>query len=144
VKVRELSGQVLLGTGLSSADSVRLDRRSTDRDHDLVLGGTMAPYQWTINGKTFSDAELLQVVQGERVRLRFVNQSMMFHPMHVHGHTFAMAKGGARKDTVIVRPMTTVDVDLEADNPGQWATHCHNIYHAETGMMTALSYRSGE
>ena len=68
--------------------------------------------------------------------------SMMFHPMYVHGHTFALVRGGARKDTVIVRPMQTVEVDLDADNPGQWATHCHNIYHAETGMMTTLSYRT--
>ena len=62
--------------------------------------------------------------------------------MHVHGHTFALTAGGTRKDTVIVRPMQTVEVDLQADNPGQWATHCHNIYHAEAGMMTTLSYRA--
>ena len=54
----------------------------------------------------------------------------------------ALVRGGARKDTVIVRPMQTVEVDLDANNPGQWATHCHNIYHAETGMMTTLSYQS--
>lgn len=144
VKVRELSGKVLLGTALSAVESARLDRRSADRTHDLVLGGTMAPYRWTINGKTFPDIDPLRLIQGERVRLRFVNQSMMFHPMHVHGHTFALRSGGARKDTVIVRPMATLDVDLEADNPGQWATHCHNIYHAETGMMTTLSYQAQE
>jgi FtsP/CotA-like multicopper oxidase with cupredoxin domain len=144
VKVRELSGKVLLGTALSAVESARLDRRSADRTHDLVLGGTMAPYRWTINGKTFPDTDPYRLIQGERVRLRFVNQSMMFHPMHVHGHTFALRSGGARKDTVIVRPMATLDVDLEADNPGQWATHCHNIYHAETGMMTTLSYQAQE
>jgi FtsP/CotA-like multicopper oxidase with cupredoxin domain len=143
-QVRELSGKVRLGTGLSAAESVRLDRRSADRSHNLVLGGSMAPYRWTINGKAFPDADPLRLTQGERVRLRFVNQSMMFHPMHVHGHTFALTQGGARKDTIIVRPMATLDVDLEADNPGQWATHCHNIYHAETGMMTTLSYQAQE
>jgi FtsP/CotA-like multicopper oxidase with cupredoxin domain len=67
---------------------------------------------------------------------------MMFHPMHVHGHTFALHGNGVRKDTVIVRPMQSLVVDLEAGNPGQWATHCHNIYHAESGMMTTLSYRA--
>lgn len=142
VQVRELAGKVLLGPDLSPADAVRLDRRSPDRRLDLVLAGTMAPYRWTLNGKTFPDTEPLQVVQGERVRLRFINQSMMFHPVHVHGHTFALTRGGARKDTVIVRPMQVLEVDLDADNPGQWATHCHNVYHAETGMMTALSYRT--
>ena len=102
----------------------------------------MAPYRWTINGTTFPDAEPLDISEGDRVRLRFVNHSMMFHPMHVHGHTFALAGSGVRKDTVVVRPMETLEVDLEADNPGQWAAHCHNIYHAEAGMMTTLSYRA--
>ena len=140
--VPELSGQTLLGTDLSVGDSVRFDRRSTDRRHDLVLGGSMGPYRWTLNGNTFPDTEPLPVVQGERIRLRFVNQTMMFHPMHVHGHTFALTHRGTRKDTVIVRPMQAVEVDIDADNPGQWATHCHNIYHAETGMMTSLSYQA--
>ena len=66
---------------------------------------------------------------------------MMFHPMHVHGHTFA-CPGRARKDTVIVRPMQPLAVDLDADNPGPWMTHCHNLYHAEAGMMIALDYRT--
>ena len=70
----------------------------------------------------------------------------MFHPMHVHGHTFAVTgaagTSGARKDTVIVTPKQTVTVDLDATNTGQWMTHCHNIYHAETGMMINLAYRA--
>jgi FtsP/CotA-like multicopper oxidase with cupredoxin domain len=139
----ELSGRILLGSDLDPVESSRLDTRSVDRQHTLLLAGSMAPYRWTINGKTFPDAEPLTVEQGERVRLRFANHSMMFHPMHVHGHTFGVVDGGARKDTVIVRPMQSLDVDLDADNPGQWAAHCHNIYHAESGMMTTLSYRSG-
>lgn len=79
--------------------------------------------------------------QGERVRLRLTNHSMMFHPMHVHGHTFALATTGLRKDTVSVLPMQSVEIDLDADNPGEWMAHCHNIYHAERGMMIQLSYR---
>jgi FtsP/CotA-like multicopper oxidase with cupredoxin domain len=138
----ELAGKIILSTDLTAADAVRLKTKDVDRTHDLVLSGSMAPYRWTLNGKTFPDADPLQVEAGQRVRLRFQNRSMMFHPMHVHGHTFGLVKGGARKDTVIVRPMQTVEVDLDANNPGKWATHCHNIYHAETGMMTTLSYRS--
>ncbi|HEX6937301.1 MAG TPA: multicopper oxidase family protein [Actinomycetes bacterium] len=141
VRPTELNRQTLLGNDLTAEDDVRLDRRRVDRAHDLVLGGSMMPYRWTINGKTFPDGEPLEVEQGERVQLRFANASMMFHPMHVHGHTFAVANGGARKDTVIVRPMERVLVELDATNPGQWMTHCHNIYHAETGMMISLSYR---
>ena len=67
----------------------------------------------------------------------------MFHPVHLHGHTFALTDrtgSGIRKDTVNVLPMQTVTLDLQADNPGQWMTHCHNAYHAELGMMAILSY----
>jgi FtsP/CotA-like multicopper oxidase with cupredoxin domain len=138
----ELDRQVLNTAVLSAADPVRLAERRPDRTHRLVLGGAMMPYRWTINGAGFHDAAPLLVRHGERVRLRFVNRTTMFHPMHVHGHTFAVTGGGARKDTVIVTPNQTVTVDLDATNPGQWMTHCHNIYHAETGMMINLAYRA--
>ncbi|MGY0389160.1 multicopper oxidase family protein [Nocardioides sp. WG-D5] len=139
--VRELDRQVLLGTDLAAADGVRLGSRSIDRKLDAVLGGGMMSYRWTINGAAFPDTDPLEVAQGERVRLRVRNTSMMFHPMHLHGHTFALAGSGVRKDTVVVRPHQSLEVDLQADNPGQWALHCHNVYHAETGMMTVLSYQ---
>lgn len=142
VRPAELYGQVITAMDLVAAEGARLREATVDRRHDLLLSGSMAPYRWTINGETFKDAEALEVHQGERVQLRFRNMSMMFHPMHVHGHTFALQGSGVRKDTVIVRPMQSVVVDLQASNPGQWATHCHNIYHAEAGMMTTLSYRS--
>ena len=141
VRPAELQGQVLLGTQLRASEAARLATRSVDRTHVLRLAGAMSPYEWTINGRTFPKSRPLPIVQGERVRLRFTNHSMMFHPMHLHGHTFAVSGGGPRKDTVIVRPMETVDVEFEADNPGQWVSHCHNIYHAERGMMITLSYR---
>jgi FtsP/CotA-like multicopper oxidase with cupredoxin domain len=138
----ELAGKVALSTDLTAADAVRLPAKRVDRPHDLRLSGSMAPYRWTINGRSFPDGDPLPIEAGQRIRLRFQNMSMMFHPMHVHGHTFALVRGGARKDTVIVRPMKTVEVDLDANNPGQWAAHCHNIYHAETGMMTMLDYEA--
>jgi FtsP/CotA-like multicopper oxidase with cupredoxin domain len=138
----ELDRQVLLTGTLRAADAVRLADRDVDRTHRLILGGAMMPYRWTINGATFDQSEPLLVRQGERVRLQFVNRTTMFHPMHVHGHTFAVAGAGARKDTVIVLPNQTITVDLDATNPGQWMTHCHNIYHAETGMMINLAYQA--
>ncbi|MFG2042876.1 multicopper oxidase family protein [Dactylosporangium sp. NPDC048998] len=138
----ELDRTVTMTGVLRAAEQVRLDERRPDRTHRLELGGGMMPYRWTINGSTFDHATPLPVAQGERVRLRFVNRTTMFHPMHVHGHTFALAGGGARKDTVIVLPNQTVTVDLDAINPGQWMTHCHNLYHAETGMMINLGYRA--
>ena len=83
------------------------------------------------------------MAEGERLRLRIVNQTMMFHPIHLHGHTFQMVGDGtARKDTVNVLPMTTAEIDVAADNPGQWMLHCHNTYHLETGMATVFSYRA--
>jgi FtsP/CotA-like multicopper oxidase with cupredoxin domain len=120
-----------------------LPDRRPDRSHQLLLSGGMMGPQWTINGRTFPDAEPLPVRAGEWVRLVFGNQSMMFHPMHLHGHSFQVRQPGGlgpRKDTVIVRPMQQLAVDVAADNPGQWMVHCHNLYHQEAGMMTTLSY----
>jgi len=107
----------------------------------------MSSYRWTINGQGGEQSPPLEVHQGERVRLRIVNKTTMFHPLHVHGHTFQIVRpdteAGPRKDTVIVPPGQTVQVDLLATNPGQWLTHCHNLYHHMAGMMTTLSYRTG-
>lgn len=138
----ELDRRVTIANDFRAADRVRLPDRVPDRTHRLTLGGGMMPYRWTINGKTFDQAEPLLVKHGERVRLQVVNKTTMFHPMHVHGHTFALAGRGPRKDTVIVKPDQTVTLDLDATNPGQWMTHCHNIYHAEAGMMINLAYQA--
>ncbi len=140
--VAELGGTTVMSTDLRASNEVRLASRPVDTSHDVVLGGSMGAYRWTINGRTFDNAKPLQVREGERVRLRLRNATMMLHPMHVHGHTFALVDGGARKDTVIVPPMRQVDVELQADNPGQWVTHCHNAYHMAAGMMTTLSYQA--
>lgn len=137
----ELDRRVLLTHTLRAADSVALTGQRPDRVHRLVLGGSMTPYRWTINGVTFDHADPLLVERGERVRLEFVNRTTMFHPMHLHGHTFAVTGGGARKDTVIVTPHRTVAVDFDATNLGQWMTHCHNVYHGQAGMMANLAYR---
>jgi len=76
--------------------------------------------------------------------LTFNNTTTMWHPMHLHGHTFQMIKpdgsSGARKDTAIVLPKQQVSAALIADNPGIWMLHCHNTYHQEAGMMTSLNY----
>jgi FtsP/CotA-like multicopper oxidase with cupredoxin domain len=147
VRPAELDGRLLTVDDLRAVDAVALPSRNPDRTLDFRLAGDMATYRWTLNGRPFDadqvdDADY-QLREGERVRLRFENRSPMFHPMHLHGHTFQVQQPdgpGARKDTAIIRPMQTVTADFEADNPGQWALHCHNIYHAEAGMMTVLSY----
>lgn len=140
----ELDRRVLMAANLIADTRVALDRRTPDRTLRAILDGDMARYRWTINGRVTADAEPFNVRTGERVRLEFVNQSAMFHPMHLHGHTFGLVgstRPGARKDTVIVLPGQRRAVEFDTDNPGQWAMHCHNAYHAEAGMITTLSYR---
>jgi len=139
----ELGGQLVMAGTLRASEEVRLAAREPDRMHVMELGMDMSGYRWTINGQTYGQHDPLPMRQGERVRVRFVNRTMMFHPMHVHGHTFQVVNGsgtGPRKDTSMVLPMQAVEVDIEADNPGQWLVHCHNLYHGEAGMMTVMSY----
>jgi multicopper oxidase len=142
----ELSGRTLAYTDLHATTGAVLPMRNPDVTHDLSLGGGMMPYRWTINGRAYPDDQPLPVRQGQYVRLRHTNTTTMYHPMHLHGHTFALRDSagdptGPRKDTVIVLPGQTVVTDLIADNPGQWVAHCHNIYHEAAGMMTVLSYQ---
>lgn len=128
---------------LVAAPDVALADRAPDVTHDLVLAGPGAKYDWTINGKPYHPADGLPIRLGQRVRLRFRNDSEMYHPMHLHGHTFQVRGRtglGARKDTVLVLPRRTVEVDFDANNPGQWLSQCHNAYHGEAGMMTVVSY----
>ncbi|NEK95466.1 multicopper oxidase family protein [Modestobacter muralis] len=139
----ELTGRLLSYSDLSPTDEVALPSRSPDRTLDIALAMGDGGRRWLINGKAFPDHEPLDIRSGERVRLVFDNQSMMFHPMHLHGHTFAVADQpgrGLRKDTVNVLPMQKLAVDFDADNPGQWLVHCHNVYHAELGMTSVVSY----
>lgn len=137
----------LVGTvdTFTAAPEVRLPDAS-ELTLSARLTGTMAHYDWMINGRTYDHNVPLTVHQGQHAVLTFTNATMMWHPMHVHGHTFQVIKTdgspGPRKDTVIVKPMQTVAVRLVADNPGIWMLHCHNGYHLEAGMMTTLNYIS--
>ncbi len=141
VKVAELNGAMATVGGLEPAESARLPTRRPGQSVELTLTGQMSPYAWAINGAAFPDNQPIEITPGERVQVRLTNQTMMTHPMHIHGHTFALPNG-VRKDTVLLTPMQRLDVELQADNPGNWAAHCHNIYHAEAGMMAALVYES--
>ena len=135
----ELDGQVLIGSHLQPAESAKLPAKTADAALDLTLQGSMKPYQWGINGAPYGKNQPLTVKAGQRLRLNAMNMSMMTHPLHVHGHTFALPSG-LRKDTVLLAPMQAVAIDLDADNPGDWMVHCHNAYHGEAGMMIALAY----
>ncbi|MDC4997983.1 copper resistance system multicopper oxidase [Acinetobacter baumannii] len=119
------------------------DTRVPERELVIRLGGNMERYIWTINGKKFSDTTPLQVKYGERIRLKFVNDSMMAHPMHLHGMFMQLENGQQvenlpNKHTIIVPPGKTVTALLTADALGEWAIHCHLLYHMSAGMMNKL------
>lgn len=119
------------------------DTRAPERELVIRLGGNMERYIWTINGKKFNEAEPLQVKYGERIRLKFVNDSMMAHPMHLHGMFMQLENGQQaenlpNKHTLIVPPGKTVTALLTADALGEWAIHCHLLYHMSAGMMNKL------
>lgn len=139
----ELGGRLITAAPMRATEDVRPAPREPDRTHVMELGMDMSGYRWTINRQVYGEHAPLPMRSGERVRARFVNRTMTLHPMHIHGHTFQVVDGSGtrpRKDTSMVLPMQAVEVDIEADNPGQWLVHCHNTYHGEAGMMTVLSY----
>ena len=139
----ELDGRILSYRDLVATEKVALAQRDPDVEHNIDLTGTMMPYQWAFDGKPFGEHEPLLIEQGQRVRLTFTNNSAMWHPVHIHGHTFRLGTDatGPRKDTVNVLPGETVTVEFDADNPGQWMVHCHNTYHLEQGMAQVMAYK---
>jgi len=121
--------------------------RKADRTHRVNLTGSMQGYQWSINSVAWTkDVPPLMVSEGERVELVMTNQTMMSHPMHLHGHSFQVVAidghrfAGAVRDTVLVPPKTTVTVAFDAGNPGWWAFHCHLLYHQHAGMFQTVRY----
>ncbi len=117
------------------------DTRQPERTIEVRLGGNMERYIWTMNGKKYSDSGPMNLRYGERVRLKFVNDTMMAHPMHLHGMFVQLENGQPagklpNKHTVIVAPGESYSVLLTADEPGEWAFHCHLLYHMMAGMMT--------
>lgn len=139
----ELDGPPLMAGALKAAGAAALAPREPDRTVQIRLTGSMNRYNWAFDGKPYTPDQRHPVKAGERVRLEFNNSTTMWHPVHLHGHTFALGggAGGARKDTAIVLPRGRLTVDFDADNPGLWMMHCHNVYHSESGMMTVLGYR---
>ncbi len=123
-----------------------LAERAADRRETVALGGDMAAYVWMLDGRPWGDHRPLPVRTGERVELTLRNQSMMGHPMHLHGHHFQVVaingqrSAGAVRDTVWVAPMQELTIAFDALNPGRWAFHCHHLYHMATGMMTMVEY----
>ncbi|MBS0167483.1 MAG: copper resistance system multicopper oxidase [Nitrospira sp.] len=137
------SRRVLLYTDLRSLRPYP-DQRQPEREIELHVTGNMADrYMWSFNGEKYSDApEPIRFRYGERLRLTFVNDTMMEHPLHLHGMWMHLENGAGkylpRKHTVIVKPAERVSVAVTADAPGPWAFHCHLLFHMEAGMFRVI------
>jgi CopA family copper-resistance protein len=122
------------------------DRRPPSRTLDVHLTGNMERFMWSFDGEKFSEnPDPIRFARNERVRLRLINDTMMAHPIHIHGHFFELVNGHAGhhplKHTVDVFPGGVVSLDLTADAPGDWAFHCHLLYPMHAGMMRVVTVR---
>ena len=120
------------------------DLRLPEREIELHLTSNMERYMWSFDGVKFSEVtEPIKFYEGERVRLTMINDTMMPHPIHLHGMFFDLVNGGGhhkpRKHTVIVKPGEKLSVDITANHVGDWAFHCHLLYHMHAGMMQVVS-----
>jgi FtsP/CotA-like multicopper oxidase with cupredoxin domain len=125
-----------------------------DKTFELRLAGNMAKYEWPINGVVFDvghpqgQKAAVTVKQGQRVALKFINETGMSHPMHLHGHSFQVIDingtplEGALRDTILVPSKSNVTVAFDADNPGTWYLHCHVLWHLAAGMATLVQYET--
>ncbi|MBU0669603.1 MAG: copper resistance system multicopper oxidase [Alphaproteobacteria bacterium] len=122
--------------------------RMPERQMEIHLTGNMERYMWSFDGKKFSAVtdDPIRFAFDERVRVKLINDTMMAHPIHLHGHFFELVNGAGmmnqpRKHTLIVQPGSTATFDLTADEPGDWAFHCHLLYHMHAGMMQTVTVR---
>ena len=148
------------GTGLANVDHRVLnyrqlvaakpnpDHRRPTRMKEIHLTGNMERYMWSFDGKKFSAVtdDPIRFAFNERVRVKLVNDTMMAHPIHLHGHFFELVNGAPvdrqpLKHTVVVQPGSSAQFDLTANEPGDWAFHCHLIYHMHNGMFQVVTVR---
>jgi CopA family copper-resistance protein len=134
--------RVLVYTDLKRI-AAREDKREPGRELELHLTGNMERFMWSFDGKKYSEAKApIPFRQGERLRLTFVNDTMMAHPLHLHGMWMELENGNGqfipRKHTVNVKPAERVSVAVTADAPGRWAFHCHLLLHMEVGMFRVV------
>ena len=111
------------------------------------MTGNMERYVWSIDDVKFGDAGPLELNYGERVRITFKNETMMEHPMHLHGLWMDLVNGegdmAPRKHTITIRPGETISADVTVDATGSWAFHCHILQHAATGMFRKVTVIGG-
>ena len=139
----DLDHRVLTYKDLRSIEP-NVDSRQPERTLELHLTGNMSRYMWSFDGIKFSEVRgPIPFELNERLRLVLVNDTMMAHPIHLHGMFVELVNGNGRnnprKHTVVVKPAERLAMDITADAPGDWAFHCHMIYHMKAGMMRVVS-----
>ncbi len=153
-QVEKLSDRGVAGEALGLEIEARLNSMAQVPDEPVshtelvTLTGDDQTYSWGFNGRAMMMHEVLfRVREGERVELTLHNLTGMAHPMHLHGHYFKVVGlgqkriDGAVRDTILVLPDTSVTLQFDANNPGNWAFHCHHLYHMNSGMMAAMAYQ---
>jgi len=112
---------------------------------DLRLTGSMERYTWSFNDKALTEVDKIRIKKGEIVRFNLINETMMHHPIHLHGHFFRVLNGegdyAPLKHTVNVPPLAKVVIEFDANEEKDWFFHCHNLYHMKTGMARVVSYQ---
>lgn len=129
---------------LKALHSTAPDPSKPVREIRLTLDGDMDRYVWLLNNKALHESDQIHIKEGEIVRFIMINRTMMYHPMHLHGHFFRIISGqGDRsplKHTVTVMPMATTVFEFEANEVGDWFFHCHLLYHMHSGMARVVEY----
>lgn len=133
---------------LKALHPTTLDATRPWREIKLTLTGNMLRYVWSFDDKTLSEADLIKIKKGENVRFVLYNNTMMRHPLHLHGHFFRFLNGQGEyspmKHTFDIKPMETVTIEFEANEEKDWFFHCHILYHMMSGMMRIVSYEGSE
>ncbi len=146
VGLQDVPHRVLVYGDLKGLDA-KPDVRAPEQEIEIHLTSNMERYMWSFDGVKFSDApDPIRFRKGERVRLILINDTMMPHPIHLHGMFFELVLDetapqdphAVRKHTVVVKPGERMAVDVSADAPGEWAFHCHLLYHMHAGMMRVV------
>lgn len=144
---KAVNGGKFLSYADLKAQKPRYPERPAMREIELRLTGNMERYVWSINGIKYEDADPIRLQYGERVRFTFINETMMAHPMHLHGMWSMLDNGNGKwnpvKHTINVNPGTTVSFETEVDEPGEWAFHCHLSYHMASGMFRKVIVEGG-
>jgi FtsP/CotA-like multicopper oxidase with cupredoxin domain len=140
--LHDVAHKTLCYADLKSLDD-NIDTRAPERELEIHLTGNMHRYMWSFDGVKFSAVEgPIRFEYGERLRLVLVNDTMMAHPIHLHGMFMELVNGNGlrnpRKHTVVVKPSERVELDVTVDAPGHWAFHCHLLYHMKAGMMHSV------